>query len=244
VTATFAINTAPEVAARIEAWLKHRESVRDNRARLGLVGYAYLAAMLVQKPATTVGLMQRASMGHVAAYRFLGTLQALRYAHVAGWELEPRRTAKPLLAFGPGDDAPPPALRPNGRPVEAVRLPARQLCPSVLHFVQLLRCIETPACIPELMDSTGLHRDQITDCLETLVQLQLAHVPLWARRRHRGARVKFFKLGPGRNVAPPSTSRHAPRVQRQRRRRSNGFIHDVTQHLAAAGHVSACGGAA
>lgn len=240
--------TPPAVQARLDAWLKHRETIRDTRTRLGLVGYAHLAALLVQQPSSVLGLMHRGRLGsHVAAYRFIGTLHALGYAHMAGWELPPGLGPRAVWAFGPGQDAPPPTRRPNGRPVEAVRLPKRQVCPGVLHFVQVLKTLEEPVSIPELIERTGLDRGPLTDCARVLVALELAHVPLWNLREQGGAPVPCYQLGRGRNAPMPARvlvrEQRELRMARQRSQREGARMHQVLQALTAgAGRVA--GGAA
>jgi hypothetical protein len=240
VSISFAPTTAPAVQARIEAWLKHRESIRDSRTRLGVAGYAHLAAMLVQQPCTVIRLMQRAGLGHVAAYRFIGTLHALRYAHVVGWEMEPGRNAMPMWAFGPGADAPPPTVRPNGRPVQALRLPKRKVCPGVLHFVQLLRAIEVPAGAAEVQAATGMHHSPVRDFLDTMQALELAHVPLYGHRQQGGGPpMPQYQLGYGRNAAEPSRVLQKQGreldMRRQRSQRQHQRLHQVMQAFYRAG---------
>jgi hypothetical protein len=240
VSISFAPTTAPAVQARIEAWLKHRESIRESRTRLGVAGYAHLAAMLVQQPCTVPGLMRRAAMGHVAAYRFIGTLHALRYAHVAGWEMEPGRNAMPIWAFGPGADVPAPRTRPNGRPVQAVRKPRRQVCPGVLHFVQLLRTIEVPAGAAEVQAATGMHHSVVRDFLDTMQALELAHVPLYGHRpQGGGVPVPQYQLGYGRNAPEPTRvlqkQGHELDMRRQRSQRQHQRLHSVMQAFYRAG---------
>ena len=239
--------TPPAVQARIDAWLAHRDRIRDSRTRLGVAGYAHLAAMMVQQPCTVLGLMRRAGLGHVAAYRFIATLHALRYAHVAGWEMEPGRNAMPLWAFGPGVDAPPPTHRPNGRPVQALRLPKRQVCPGVLHFVQLLRAIETPASATEVQEATGMHHTPVREFLDAMQALELAHVPLWGHRPQGGAPMPQYQLGRGRNAPEPTRvlqkQSHELDMARQRRARRHQRLHQVMRGFVLGAGQAAGGGA-
>ena len=207
----------------IAAWLAERERIRASRTKLGMVGYAHLAAMLRDTPMTVVSLQAAARLGHVAAYRFVMSMRAMKRVHIAGWQEKARSPLLPLFAFGPGLDAPAPALRRNGRPVQAVNHPTQQLCPSVIAFEQLLRAIEVPASRQDVIAATGLHYDTVTAALEAMVQLQLAHVPLWLWMPHGGPCLPQYELGPGENVPQPryrKGERRALLRARQARRRS------------------------
>lgn len=212
----------PTFEALLGKWLALRAQQRASRTKLGMVGYAYLAAMLADQPSTVAGLALRAQMRHVAAYRFVMTMWQLGEAHVSSWVLPPRSPALPVFSLGAGEDAPPPSARPNGRPVQRVNLPRKRLCPSVLAFVHLLRAIEQPMSRQEVCEATGLHNYTVKDALEALVQLQLAHIPLWLQRPQGGTPLAQYQRGPEKNAPMPKPKRaellelHRRRGQRMR----------------------------
>lgn len=187
----------------ITAWLAERDRVRASRTKLGMVGYAHLAAMLRDKPMTISSLQAAARLGHMATYRFVMSLHTLKRAHITGWVQKAHSPLLPLFAFGPGQDAPAPTMRSNGRPVEAVNFPAQQLLPSLIAFEQLLRAIEVPASRQDVIAATGLHYDTVTAALEAMVDLQLAHVPLWLWTPQGGPCLPQYELGPGENMPQP-----------------------------------------
>jgi hypothetical protein len=199
-------------------WLAERDACRASRTKLGMEGYAFLCAMLREQPDTARGLEHRARLGHVAAYRFVMTLHAMKEAHICGWKVVPKSPVLPIFAFGPGVDMPPPAVRPNGRPVQSVNMPERRLCPGVMAFVQLKRALETPADRTELMEVTGLHFSTITGALDVLVALNLAHISTWMDRRQGGAALMNVEWGPGENANRPRYTRRERRALHSWRR--------------------------
>jgi hypothetical protein len=214
---------AAEDDTTFAGWLAHRDQIRASRVRLGTVGYAYLAAMLRDEPCTVVRLQRRAQLGHVAAYRFVMTMHSLGRLRVCGWQEAPRAPLQPLFAFGPGADVPPPARRQNGRPVQAVALPKPRTCAAVIAFEMLLRTIEVPASRAEIEAATGLDGSTVAAAVQALVDVRLAHVPLWLWRRQGGAPLPQYQLGEGRNVPPPRPRRAERRAilrTRAARRRS------------------------
>lgn len=225
-------------AETLALWLGHRERIRATRTKLGLVGYAYLLAMLRDEPATAVILRDRAQLGHNAAYRFLMTLHTLGRLHVAAWKDKPRVPLMPVFAVGAGTDATPPSRRATGRRVEGVVLPRTQLCPSVIAFEHLLRAIEVPASRREVVEATGLDQSSVSDALDALVQLRLAHVPLWLAREQGGDPVAQFQLGHGHSVPAPkvrAAERRSLLRDRQARRRAFQPLQDALRSALFAG---------
>ncbi len=221
----------PELLAE---WLAQRDAKRASRTRLGMEGYAFLCALLREEPATARQLEAKARMGHVAAYRFLMTMHAMRRVHITRWDVRPRVAPIAVFALGAGTDATPPTVRPDGRPVQGFRMPQRRLCPGVMAFVHLLRAIETPATRTEVEEATGLHHGTVTEALDTLVALNLAHVALWLDRPQGGAPVENYELGPGENAVRPKRNRAARRrllTQREQSIRSFRTMRVMTDML-------------
>lgn len=219
---------------RLAKWVAQRDRIRITRTKLGLVGYAHLAAMLVQEPCTAIALAQKAHMGHVAAYRFLISLHTLRRVHVRSWEQRPRVRPVPVFAFGPGQDAPPPIKAPNGRPVEAASVPRARVCASLIAFESLLKAIEQPASLVDAVESTGLHCTQLQRALRTLVHLGLAHVALWVDRPQGGRALPQYQLGDGPNAPEPTGRKKEIRplnAQRQRSRRTYAQLDQTMRAL-------------
>lgn len=184
-------------------WLVQREQVRNARVKLGMEGYAFLCAMLRQQPCTAPELRECANLGHVAAYRFLMTMYALKRVHISDWRLCERMPVLPVFALGAGADVPPPAARPNGRRVLVVNMPRTRLCAGVLAFVTLLRAIEVPSSRLEIVAATGLNHTTVQNALDALVGLNLAHIAMWLDRPQGGAPMPQFQGGAGRNAARP-----------------------------------------
>lgn len=201
------MSASPQVSALLDTWLQARDRCRAQRNKLGLVGYANLAAMLDDKPSTASSLTARAGLGHVAAYRWLMSLHSLGRVHIASWECKAKSPMLPVFAWGPGHDAPAPRVRPNGKPVQAVNLPEPRVCPSVVAWEYLLRSIEAPASRVEVKAATGLDGTTVKEALAALVNLELAHVALWLDRDQGGIPLPQYQLGAGRNVPMPRTKR-------------------------------------
>lgn len=232
--------SAPQTSATLIArWLQRREDIRASRSKLGLAGYAHLAAMMRDEPCTVVALQARAHLGHMAAYRFVMSLHQLQRAHIVGWEERPRVPLLPLFRFGPGVDVPPPQQRGNGRDVQRVNLPKLRLCAAIIAFETLLRAIEVPSSRVEIVSATGLNKDTVQAGLDALVDLGLAHVPLWIWRDHGGAAIAQYQLGAGRNVPPPKVSKS----ERQRRWRDQQTQRQAFRPLGRAMHAAIAAGA-
>lgn len=226
----------PTLLAR---WLAEREAKRASRTRQGMVGYAFLCALLRDEPITARQLEAKAQMGHVAAYRLLMTMHAMRRVHISSWLVRPRIAPVAVFSLGQGTDAVPPTVRPDGRPVHGFRMPQRRLCPGVMAFVQLLRAIEAPATRTEVEEATGLHHATVNEALEVLVALDLAHVALWLDRPQGGAPVENIVLGPGENAPKPKRNRalrrrlHTQREQSVRSFKAMRVMTDMLVQVAA-----------
>lgn len=231
-SSTTAASPAPALTPLLTQWLAARNACRASRNKLGVLGYAYLAAMLQHTPSTAVQLRHAAQIGHMAAYRWLMSLYGLRRVHISGWHTPHKSPTVPIFGWGPGNDAPVPRLRPNGRPVQAVNLPEPQVCPSIVAWEYLLRAIESPASRPEVKAATGLDCHTLQEALSTLVALGLAHVPLWMGRDQGGAPLPQYQLGAGANARKPSPkraeARQLHRTRQQRRRTFAPLLHAIS----------------
>lgn len=207
----------------LAAWLQQRQLQRAQRNKLGMVGYAHLAAMMCAAPCTATQLRHAAQIGHVAAYRWLMSLYQLGRVHIAAWQCQSKAPMLPLFSWGPGKDAEAPRLRPNGKPVAAVNMPVRRLCHSVVAWEYLLRSIEAPASRVEVKAATGLDHTTIQEALASLVALGLAHVPMWVDREQGGAPLPQYQLGAGPNAPMPRPKRGEQkalvRTRQERQRR-------------------------
>lgn len=217
------MSASPRVLDLLATWLQSREARRAHRERLGLAGYAYLAAILADEPCTAGGLTARAGLGNMAAYRWLMSLHGLGRVHISGWEVKARAPMMAVFCWGPGQDVPAPRVRPNGRPVQEVNLPGSCVCSGLVAWEYLLRAIEAPASRVEVMAATGLHSYTVHLDLEALVDLELAHVPLWMNRPQGGQPLPQYQLGTGCNAPMPRPKRAERRAllrTRQQRRRT------------------------
>lgn len=204
-------------------WLSYRDKIRSTRSRLGLPGYAHLCAILRDQPSTIKDLMVRAHLGHVAAYRVVMAMHAMKILHISGWLTVYGQKSLPVFKFGQGVDAPHPDVRPNGLKSENLEpLPSKRLCAAVTAWAYLLRAIETPARTEEVVEETGLNRTTVRIALEIMDALGLAHICGWHRRVQGGGKpVPIFVLGPGSRAARPP----------KQRRLANSRYYAKTKHL-------------
>lgn len=187
-----------------EKWLAHRDAIRSSRTRLGVEGYSHLCAILAEKPATVREFWLTTKLGRNAAYRFILSLHAMGWAHIVEWVNMPRTKPIPRFAFGPGQDAPAPTLRPNGRPVIAAPLPRRQLCPHLIAYVNILRALdEAPCTRAELVERVGLDKTVVRWALEAMMSLDIAHIGGWEVRPRGGEPIAVFHIGTGRTAKKP-----------------------------------------
>ena len=207
-----------------EDWLQHRAEVKSKRVRLGLQGYAMVCAALRDNPETVRGLVLRAGLGRTAAYRVLSSLHSLKLAHIVDWRMYPRLAPLPVYAYGPGEDKPPPKLRPNGNESRARPAVKRHLCPAVIAFAHVLRAIESPVTRLEVTAATGLDTSTALNALNALTETGLAHISGWSSRDQGGALLPLWVKGAGRNAPKPSSAKlqreyEARKVERQIERR-------------------------
>lgn len=180
-------------------WLAYRDSIRSTRSRLGLPGYAHLCAILRDRPSTAPELMELAHLGHVAVYRVVMSMWALRLVHIVDWRARPGQKYLPVFKFGSGDDWPAPSMRPNGR-TSAVQapMPRRRVCAAVVSFAYLLRTIELPARVDEIVEEAGLSKNTVKGALGVMEILGLVHVCDWqCRPQGGGVPIPIYQLGPG-----------------------------------------------
>lgn len=218
------------------AWLQQRQLQRAQRNKLGMVGYAHLGAMLRSTPCTAVQLKGLAQLGQAAAYRWLMSLHGLGRVHIAGWQSRPRVPTVPVFAWGPGIDCPPPRLRPNGKPVQAINLPAPRVCASLVAWEYLLRSIESPASRQEVKAATGLDNTTLQESLAALLAVGLAHIPLWLDRPQGGNPLPQYQLGAGTNAPMPRPKRAEQKAlvrTRQARQRTFGPLAQAFNAMAA-----------
>ena len=87
-----------------------------------------------------------------------------------------------------------------------------------MAFLHLKRAMETPADRTELMATTGLHYDTISNAVDVLVALNLAHVALWMDKHNGGAPLMHVEWGPGDNAPRPKNGRRNRRALESWRR--------------------------
>lgn len=192
-------------------WLAKRQAIRRSRVKLGLDGYAHLCGILRDQALTIRDLTAAAQMGHVAAYRFVMSMHAMKFAHIEDWLLKPNSRPLPMFRLGPGDDAPAPTSR-RGRRIENAPLPKSRLCPGVIPFVNLLRLMDDSFCSRQEMErETGLHKNTIQTGLETLLALKFIHIGDWGMRPQGGAPIPLFIWGEGVTARKPKRKRASER---------------------------------
>lgn len=179
-------------------------STRGTR-RIGMAGYARILRLLLDKPDTTDGIIQRTGFGHTAIRRILPSLHTLRVIYIAGWEFADRAPARPVFAVGSQPDAPAPDTRPNGRPVKAVRIAKVKRHPvELLAFVSILRALSDEHSKTELMHASGLSWHGTTAALKALRSLRLVRVRSWAWREQGGPAIPSYEWAPdGRDADRP-----------------------------------------
>lgn len=179
---------------------------RPLKARLGWSGYVGILAALHAKPMCLPDMPAVMGIGRDTLYRLIPGLYSAGWLHVSAWELRPSNTL-PVYAFGPGDDAPAPTMRPTGRPVEGARILADTPSPEVIAFCSMLRAIsDTSACISDIALETGSHRETIRTALDALVDAGLAHLSAWQPRfcNPTGPIAAHYKIGAGSRAKKPS----------------------------------------
>jgi len=189
---------------------------KAKTVRLGMAGYARLLAILRTGPQSPVEFQSAAGVGHTTAHRILGSMYALGMIHIAGWRMEPESPTQPQFIGFPGSDVAPPAIRPNGRPIDGSRKP-RAIKPTseLASFKLLLQTLESPASKDEIMAATGMSAQTVRRAVDALVKWRIARVALWTSRPHPGgAPMPNYQLGSEASAhRPPRTS--ARDVQRR-----------------------------
>jgi hypothetical protein len=178
---------------------------RPQKARLGLPGYVALLAEFKREPADITSIFTRTNLGKDTTYRLVTELHAKRLLHVSSWLVRPGVVAVPIYAYGPGDDAAPPATRPNGRPIKARLLVRARVGSEIIALAALFDALTTPIAIYELRDETGLHRDTIGAFLRAMRAHGLARIARWQPRDCGGGQyLGMWTLGEGNDAAYPS----------------------------------------
>lgn len=203
-------------------------------ARIGMPGYAAVLAEF-SVPRTTRQAQDASGIGHTSAERIVSSLYVLGLIHVAGWSMAPGCPTLPMFAAGSGKDADIPATRPNGRPVDGVRMMTRSRPTAhLIAFKSLIDAISSPASRVEVCQATGLHGITVRNTLNALVKHRLAHVAMWQWRDHGGPPLQQYQMGAGKNAPRP-----APMTKRQvqlrylERKRSADVFRPLAIHFGA-----------
>lgn len=178
---------------------------RANAGRLGIVGYINILAAIYREPLTVAGIRERVGVGRTAIGYFIAGARHLRLVHIAGWQQEYNRPTLPMYAFGAGQDAPPPALRPTGKPIAGVRVST--ICrpkPEVISCAAFLRAIADGATKVELAEHCGMSHCTVRLAIRALQRHRMVHVSAWIPTPGARTYTAVWQLGEGRSAARPA----------------------------------------
>lgn len=179
-------------------------AAKAGTVRIGMAGYVAFLAALRDTPCTLSEAPAVAGVGHTCAWHFISGMYALRLIRISGYRMSPGKCTAPVFSPGSDPDAPPPAFRPSGRPIDGIRMPKKvQPRPELLAFKSLLSALELPSSRTELAASTGLHWVTIKSAVNALVEHGFAHIAMWHWRDHGGPPLEQFQIGRGVNARRP-----------------------------------------
>jgi hypothetical protein len=196
------------------------------KKRIGQAGYARMARALTDSALTIQDLPARAKVGKTAARRFVLVLHALRHVHIESWTVEPKRAAKPLWRMGPGDDAEPPVMRPDGRPTGGVRNHSTQERPTeLLCWARLLLMLDGGGTVAELSRWAGLHSTTTRRAIAALRGERMVYVSGWRAGRAGCGSVAEYAWGEEADTARPRMDRPTVNARYIARRRMRHMMH-------------------
>lgn len=198
--------------------------------RIGMVGYVQFLASLRKQPGTLQQAIATTGIGHTACWRLITSFHVLGMVHISGWAMEPGVATAPIWSFGTAPDAPIPQERPNGRPIDGVRLPR---CDAPATFAVVLsaifKALQEPLTSAELSEYTEVCITVVRDVLDAMVKHQFAHITDWAPRdsmKPGGEPVRVYLLGAGTNAPRPKamTRKEVSRRYEQRIRQKDHHL--------------------
>lgn len=198
----------------------------------GIAGSVRLAAALRAQPASISAFRDAHGLSYCGAYGAIGSLYALRMAHISGWLLRPRCRPVAVYAFGPGVDAPCPARTLNGRRSRGGETPeAKSPSSTMVALVYAMRAIQDqPHTREELSEITGLHRRPCVLMLKAMVENGFAHVAGWDHPLTGGPRPTY---GAGRKAPAKRPRRESKKAvnarywQRRKERQQFAALHQA-----------------
>lgn len=220
-------------------------AVRKRGQRIGMVGYVDMLAAL-RRPLSLAGLQRATMIGHNAARAFLGALWRQRRMHIAAWEFRRNTAPKPMFKLGPGVDAEPPTVRPDGRPSfgrPVVALPCGATPSELLLFLAVIDELaigrSTPA---EIREATGVSEKPLREIVARLREHKMLAADAWIRRHCGGRPVPIYRLGRSEDAprpAPKTKSEiNADHARRRKQTRAYALLYAMPA-AANAGNVAA-----
>jgi hypothetical protein len=197
--------------------------------RIGMAGYVRILAMLRDEPRTVRELADTGIVGRTGAGRIIGSLHHLRVLRIVGWRQRPGCRTQPMYGISKAEDAPAPALRPNGRPVEPLKPRKVLLSTEVVALVSLMRALEDPMSKAELMQATGLWLGGLRPVLAALRRHGFVRIALWVHPAH-GPVVPHFQLGSGYDASRPPRITRSETNRRYMARRQEAKKYRALQH--------------
>lgn len=179
--------------------------MRAKTKRVGMAGYVRLLARLRMRPSTIPDAVGFVGVGRGACYRIITTMHHLKLVHVSAWSTDYDRRTLPVYAYGPGEDAPAPALRPCGRPTRNAKLPTlRDFSSEVVGLHLLIKTMAEPVSKAQIGRETGMHDKTIRTTLAAMVRYGLAYIDHWAAREAAGGPpIAHFQFGTGVSAPRP-----------------------------------------
>lgn len=184
-------------------------SARKSRTRLGVAGYVEILAALKKQPLSTRGAAEAGICGRTAANVIIPSMHREGLLRIVEWEQRYKAAARPVYAFGGGNDAPAPEVRTTGRPVVAAIAPIeiKRVPPELLSFFSAIEALGEPMTRRDICSETGWSANTVRLFIAAMLKHRLCHVDSYQAQSSGGAHVPRFRIGRGADAVPDEGGR-------------------------------------
>lgn len=177
------------------------ETKRKTRAPHGWRGYVAVLKYIQKQPRSSAEISERFGASRTAAQSLCRALVAAKLAHIGGWHKNPGERGQWVAMYlaGEGEEV---AYPGRIRPQKPER--RRNIKSSLLSLALILRTLEQPVSIKELVEFTGCSYGPLVELLKTLRELNMARVVDYMPRVGSAGRPeRLFALGSAPDALPP-----------------------------------------
>lgn len=166
---------------------------RKRGMRLGWHGYAEVMKALRATPMTNGEIAERFSMTPCAAALMTRQMACVGLVHVSAWEKPSNQNGPWRAVFSLGQGVEPPY---PGKSRHKAYERKNNLRSSLISLASVVRCLEHPVSIKDLVEFTGCSPSGMTTLIRTMHKLGLVYVADWSVRVGQGGYPeRLFQFG-------------------------------------------------